>query len=86
MKNKRMFVVKVLANDNGKRFRITDTRHRGVSKLYAWDYSLNGLTDQASAIFKKQNIKISGYSEPWTEDNKVYFFSDDFSTPLKGVK
>ena len=86
MKNKRMFVVKVLASDNGKRFRITDTRHRGVSKLYGWDYSLNGLTDQASAIFKKQNIKISGYSEPWTEDNKVYFFSDDFSTPLKGVK
>ena len=81
-----MFVVKVLASDNGKRFRITDTRHRGVSKLYGWDYSLNGLRDQASAIFKKQNIKISGYSEPWTEDDKVYFFSDDFSTPLKGVK
>ena len=86
MKNKRMFVVKFLASGNGTRFRITDTRHRGVSKLYSWDYSLSGLTEQAFAIFKKQNIKISGYSEPWNEDDKVYFFSDDFSTSLKGVK
>jgi len=29
-------------------------------------------------------IKIDGYSEPWTEDNKTYIFSHDFSTQLRG--
>lgn len=82
MKNTRMFIIKFLASGEGTRFRITDTRHRGKSKLYSWNYSLNGLSDQASAIFKKLNIEISGYSEPWTEDDKVYFFSNDFSTEL----
>ena len=82
MKNTRMFVVKFISNNNGTRFRITDTRHRGQSKLYSWNYEQNGLTSQASDIFKKRKIKISGYSEPWNEDNKVYFFSNDFKTQL----
>jgi|TARA_R110002020_G_scaffold7979_4_gene32974 hypothetical protein len=84
MKNKRMFVVKFLASSSGSiRFRITDTRREGKSKIYSWDYKLNGLLDQASAIFKNLNIEISGYSQPWTEDDKLYLFSNDFSTRLK---
>jgi len=85
MKNKRMFVVKSLSatNHKGRRFRITDTRHRGVSKIFSWDCSYGFLTEQASTVLSKLGIKIDGFSEPWTEDDKIYLFSDDFSTPLR---
>ena len=98
MKNKRMFVVKYLSSTThkGTRFKITDTRHRGVSKIFSWDYSTDTrhrgvskvfsygfLIDQASTVLSKLGIKIDGFSEPWTEDDKIYLFSDDFSTPLR---
>ena len=85
MNNKRMFVVKYLSSTThkGTRFKITDTRHRGVSKIFSWDYSYGFLTDQASTVLSKLGIKIDGFSEPWTEDDKIYLFSDDFSTPLR---
>ena len=84
MKNKRMFIVKYLpaTNYKGERFRITDTRHKGRSKIYSWNYDIGYLTDQAEKIFNTLGIKIEGYSEPWTEDTKVYFFTDDFGTML----
>ena len=82
--NKRMFVAKYLGPTDflGSRFSITDTRHRGVRKTYSWNYALGYLTDQALHVLKKQGIEIMGYSEPWTENDKVYLFSDNFSTPL----
>ena len=82
--NKRMFKAKYLGptNTKGTRFKITDTRHRGKSFIYSWDYSKNGLTDQALEVFKQCNIKIEGYSEPWTSDNCSYFFTSDFKTML----
>ena len=88
--NKRMFIAKYLGatDTKGTRFKITDTRHRGKSFIYSWDYRKNGLTDQALEVFKQCNIKIEGYSEPWTSDNSNYFFTSDFKTMLtkKGGK
>ena len=86
MKNKRMFVVKYLGptDTKGTRFKITDTRHRGKNRIFSWDYSLGYLTEQATTKLKSLGINITGYSEPWTEDDKVYLFSDDFSTLLGG--
>ena len=82
MKNKRMFVVKHLAptNSKGTRFRVTDTLNRGKSKVFSWDYSLGCLTEQATTKLESLGIEVSGYSEPWTEDDKVYIFTDNFST------
>jgi len=84
--NKRMFVVKYLSatNTRGTRIRITDTRHRGKSIIKSWDYSLNGLTEQAINILLNEfGIIITGYSEPFTEMNKVYLFTDNFSSTLE---
>ena len=82
MKNKRMFVVKHLAptNSKGTRFRVTDTRHRGKSRVFSWDYSLGWLTEQATTKLESLGIEVSGYSAPWTETDKVYLFTDNFST------
>ena len=82
MKNKRMFVAKYLGPTNykGTRFRVTDTRHRGKSRIFSWDYSLGYLLEQATTKLESLGIVISGYSEPWTEDDKVYIFTDNFST------
>tara|TARA_R110000744_G_scaffold228642_3_gene346655 strand:- start:1400 stop:1681 length:282 start_codon:yes stop_codon:yes gene_type:complete len=82
--NKRMFKAKYLGptNTKGSRFKIIDTRNRGKSLTYSWDYSKRGLTDQALEIFKKCNINIQGYSEPWNIDNANYFFTSDFKTML----
>jgi len=84
MENKRMFVAKYLAPTNyrGSRFKIIDTRHRGKSKTYSWDYSLGYLTEQATTVLQKRGIVLDGYSEPWTEDDKVYLFTSDFKTML----
>ena len=87
-KNMRMFVVKYLgATDHkGTRLKITDTRHRGKSFTYSWNYKLGYLTAQALDIFKRQGIKIVGYSEPWTEDSKTYLYTDNFETLLKSER
>ena len=86
MRNKRMFVAKYLGptNHKGARFKITDTRHRGISKIFSWNYDLGYLTEQATTKLENLGINIDGYSEPWTEDDKVYLFTDDFSTLLGG--
>lgn len=83
-----MFIAKYLSSTahKGTRFKITDTRHRGVFKIFSWDYSYGFLTDQASTVLSKLGIKVDSFSEPWTEDDKVYLFSDDFSTPLERGK
>ena len=83
--NRRMFVAKYLgATDTlGTRFKITDTRHKGKSMTFSWDYELGFLTEQATEKLESMGIKIDGYSEPWTEDNKTYIFSHDFSTQLR---
>ena len=89
MKNKRKFIAKYLSptNHKGARLKITDTRHCGVSKIFTWDYALGYLTEQATTKLEKIGIIIDGYSEPWTDDDKVYLFTDDFSTSLgKGGK
>lgn len=82
--NRRMFVAKYLgATDTlGTRFKITDTRHKGKSMTFSWDYELGYLTEQATEKLESMGIKIDGYSEPWTEDNKTYIFSHDFNTQL----
>ena len=88
--NKRMFIAKYLGatNTKGTKFKIIDTRNRGKSFIYSWDYEKNGLTDQALEVFKQCNIKIEGYSEPWNWDDSNYFFTSDFKTMLtkKGGK
>jgi len=84
MKNKRMFVIKYLSatNHKGTRFRITDTRHKGNSKIYSWNYKYNGLLDQATKILNDKGINVDGYSEPWTEMDKVYIFSNNFNCQI----
>tara|TARA_R110002110_G_C12861455_1_gene660594 strand:+ start:102 stop:371 length:270 start_codon:yes stop_codon:yes gene_type:complete len=82
--NKRMFKAKYLGptNTKGSRFKIIDTRHKGKSFTYSWDYSKrNRTTGQALEIFKKCNINIEGYSESSSEDY-WYFFTSDFKTML----
>ena len=88
MKNKRMFVAKYLGPTNyrGTRFKITDTRHRGINRIFSWDYSLGYLTEQATTVLESLGITVTGYSEPWSEENKTYIFTDDFKTTLWGTK
>ena len=88
MKNKRMFVAKYLGPTNyrGPSFRITDTRHRGINRIFSWDYSLGYLTEQATTVLESLGITVTGYSEPWSEENKTYIFTDDFKTTLWGTK
>jgi hypothetical protein len=85
MKNKRMFVVKYLSSTThkGTRFKITDFCFSGISRIFPWDSNCGFLTIQAKKELEKMGIEINGFSEPWGEDDKVYLFSDDFSTPLR---
>ena len=83
-----MFVVKYLGATNhlGTRFKILDPRHKGKARTYSWDYSLNNLKEQAISVLRARGITFDGffdgYSEPWTENDKVYLFTSDFETSL----
>ena len=84
MSNHRMFVAKYLGptNTKGTRIKIMDCRFKNKSVTCSWDYELGLLITQALSIFDLCNIKITGYSEPWNEKDKTYFFTEDFSTEL----